>query len=102
MFDGNKGGQDFAVPVIDGAVIQGWIEGLQLMKEGGEYTLYIPAKLAYGEQSPSPKIPANSVLVFDIKVKKVEKDGAKKMMQQAQQAAQDEAKAAQEAAKANH
>ncbi len=86
VFDGTKlhGGQAFDVPVIDGAVIAGWIEGLQLMKEGGEYTLYIPAKLAYGERDQA-KIPANSVLVFDIKVNKVEKDGANKLMQQAQQ-----------------
>ncbi len=76
------GGQDFPVPVIDGTVIQGWIEGLQLMKEGSDYTLYIPANLAYGDRAASEKIPANSVLVFDIKVKKVEKNGAKKMLEE--------------------
>lgn len=83
VFDSTKdnGGQPFAVPVVDGTVIPGWIEGLQLMKEGGEYTLYIPSNLAYGPQSPSPKIPANSVLVFDMKITKVEKGAAKKMMQ---------------------
>ncbi|MDK4575157.1 FKBP-type peptidyl-prolyl cis-trans isomerase [Kingella kingae] len=101
VFDTNKGGEDFAVPVVDNTVIKGWIEGLQLMKEGGEYTLYIPADLAYGNQSPSPKIPAGSVLVFDIKVNSVKKGEGAKMMQQmeaAQKAQVDAAKAAQGAA----
>lgn len=78
-FDSTKahGGQPFAVPLTGDSVIKGWTEGLQFMKEGGEYTLYIPANLAYGENSPTPKIPANSVLVFDMKVVKIEKGAAK-------------------------
>ncbi|WP_314251392.1 FKBP-type peptidyl-prolyl cis-trans isomerase [Eikenella halliae] len=55
---------------LDG-VIKGWTEGLQLMKEGGEYTLYIPAELAYGDKG-NPSIPPNSVLVFDVKLIKVQ------------------------------
>ncbi|MDO4693091.1 MAG: FKBP-type peptidyl-prolyl cis-trans isomerase [Eikenella sp.] len=51
-------------------VIKGWTEGLQLMKEGGEYTFYIPAELAYGEQG-NPGIPPNSVLIFDVQLLKV-------------------------------
>lgn len=49
-------------------VIPGWTEALQLMKVGGKWKVYVPSKLAYGERSPSPKIPANSVLVFDIEL----------------------------------
>ena len=86
VFDSNKGGKDFDVPVVDNTVIKGWIEGLQLMKQGGEYTLYIPANLAYGERAPSPKIPANSVLVFDIKVNAVRKGEGTKMIEQMQAA----------------
>ncbi|WP_100137365.1 FKBP-type peptidyl-prolyl cis-trans isomerase [Snodgrassella alvi] len=52
-------------------VIPGWTEGLQLMSEGSEFTFYIPANLAYGEQSPTSTIPANSVLIFDVKLLKV-------------------------------
>lgn len=51
-------------------VIKGWTEGLQLMKEGGEYTFYIPAELAYGSQG-NPSIPPNSVLIFDVQLIKV-------------------------------
>ena len=86
VFDSNKGGKDFDVPVVDNTVIKGWIEGLQLMKQGGEYTLYIPADLAYGNASPSPKIPAGSVLVFDIKVNAVRKGEGTKLIEQMQAA----------------
>lgn len=86
VFDSNKGGRDFDVPVVDNTVIKGWIEGLQLMKQGGEYTLYIPADLAYGNASPSPKIPAGSVLVFDIKVNAVRKGEGTKLVEQMQAA----------------
>jgi len=30
--------------------------------------LFIPADLAYGAQSPSPKIPANSALIFEVEL----------------------------------
>jgi FKBP-type peptidyl-prolyl cis-trans isomerase FklB len=49
-------------------VIPGWTEALQLMKEGDKWTLYIPAKLAYGENSPSPDIGPNEVLVFEVEL----------------------------------
>jgi FKBP-type peptidyl-prolyl cis-trans isomerase FklB len=57
-------------------VIPGWVEGLQLMHVGEKYKLYIPSELAYGAQSPSPAIPANSVLVFDLELLAI-KDPAK-------------------------
>lgn len=49
-------------------VIVGWQEGVPGMKEGGKRRLIIPAEKAYGAQSPSPDIPANSALVFDIEL----------------------------------
>ncbi|MEY8205685.1 MAG: FKBP-type peptidyl-prolyl cis-trans isomerase [Bermanella sp.] len=54
-------------------VISGWTEALQLMKVGDKWRLHIPAALAYGAQSPSPQIPANSALVFEVELLAIEK-----------------------------
>jgi FKBP-type peptidyl-prolyl cis-trans isomerase FklB len=51
-----------------GGVIKGWTEALQLMKPGASYVLYIPPELAYGAMGKPPKIPANSLLVFDVEL----------------------------------
>ena len=57
-----------AVPFSLNGVIEGWTKGVPGMKIGGKRRLLIPAEQAYGEQSPSPDIPANSDLVFDIEI----------------------------------
>lgn len=51
-------------------VIPGWTEGITYFKEGGSGLLLIPSRLGYGSDS-NPRIPGGSVLLFDVKLLKV-------------------------------
>ncbi|KFX67685.1 peptidylprolyl isomerase [Pseudomonas taeanensis MS-3] len=76
VFDSSiQRGSPIDLPV--NGVIPGWVEGLQLMHVGEKYKLYIPSELAYGEQSPTPAIPANAVLVFDLELLSIKDSAAK-------------------------
>jgi FKBP-type peptidyl-prolyl cis-trans isomerase len=71
VFDSSvERGQPISFPL--NAVIPGWTEGLQLMKVGDKFKFEIPPNLAYGPNSPSPKIPANSTLVFEVELLGIE------------------------------
>jgi FKBP-type peptidyl-prolyl cis-trans isomerase FkpA len=63
--------QDPAPPLVfhlgAGRVIKGWEEGVAGMQVGGVRILVIPPSLGYGDQPTGP-IPANSVLVFEVRV----------------------------------
>jgi FKBP-type peptidyl-prolyl cis-trans isomerase FkpA len=48
-----------------GNVIKGWQEGIQLIGEGGNISLFVPSGLAYGGTQQGP-IPPNSVLIFEV------------------------------------
>lgn len=50
-----------------GQVIIGWQIGMQLIQEGGKIRLIIPSGYAYGP-SAYGKVPANSILDFDIEL----------------------------------
>jgi len=72
IFDSSvQRGQPATFPVS--GVIPGWTEALQMMKVGDKWQLFIPAKLAYDEQSPSPKIGPNSTLIFEVELLDIQK-----------------------------
>ncbi|KAH8155129.1 uncharacterized protein LAJ45_00138 [Morchella importuna] len=67
IFDSNTKGKPFTFQLGKGEVIQGWDIGLEGMQVGGERRLRIPPGSAYGKKS-LPGIPANSTLIFDVKL----------------------------------
>ena len=75
MIDGNvfDSSVDRGEPASFGVsqVISGWTEALQLMKTGDKWRLFIPPDMAYGESSPTPAIPPNSALIFDVELLEV-------------------------------
>jgi len=72
FFDGDfDTSQGFKFQLGAQQVIPGWDQGLVGMKAGGTRRVAIPSALAYGSQSPSPTIPANSDLVFVVKLLKL-------------------------------
>ncbi len=48
-------------------VIQGWKEGIPLIKKGGKITLLIPSALGYGANGFA-SVPGNTVLIFDVEL----------------------------------
>lgn len=52
-------------------VIPGWVEALQMMKEGARWRLFIPSNLAYGPNGAGNVIGPNATLIFDVELIKV-------------------------------
>jgi FKBP-type peptidyl-prolyl cis-trans isomerase FklB len=70
IFDGTSPGLPATLRLQ--SVIPGWIEALQLMREGDRWLLTIPPNLGYGVRGAGDgAIPPNQVLLFDIRLVKV-------------------------------
>ena len=53
-------------------VIDGWSEGIKLMKEGSRYRFYLPPELAYGERGMGNAVGPNAVLIFEVNFLNIE------------------------------
>ena len=60
--------QTFTTQIGVGRVIQGWDLGVVGMKVGEKRVMTIASELAYGANSPSPKIPVNATLIFEMEL----------------------------------
>lgn len=56
------------------AVIEGWDQVLQLMKQGEKRLVIIPPEMAYGTRGQPPKIGRNATLVFEMELLSFSKD----------------------------
>jgi peptidylprolyl isomerase len=74
VFDQTMEGMPATFPA--GQLIPGWVEALQMMKEGDEWEIVIPSNLGYGEAGAGGVIPPNQTLVFQMALLKVEPEGA--------------------------
>ncbi len=67
VFDESAAGKPYTSRLSN--LIAGWQQGIPVISAGGKIQLFIPSALGYGS-SPAGKIPANSVLIFDIELVK--------------------------------
>ncbi len=68
IFDTSIGGDPFTFTLGEGDVIDGWDEGIALMKKGGKATLIMPHTLGYGVIGSGTVIPPKAYLVFDVEL----------------------------------
>jgi FKBP-type peptidyl-prolyl cis-trans isomerase FkpA len=60
---------NFHPTYVLGQVIRGWQLGIPKIKTGGTITLFVPSRYAYGPYpQPDVNLPANAVLIFDIRL----------------------------------
>lgn len=62
-----RDGRPLTAPVGE-MLVTGWREALPRMKVGGRWRLFVPPKLAFGEEGQPPLIGPNSALIFDVEL----------------------------------
>lgn len=75
-FDSSRGGDPVSFALESGQLIEGWVEGIPGMREGGRRKLTIPPELGYGEAGYPPDIPPDATLVFDVEVVSIDEEPA--------------------------
>lgn len=71
-FDSSVGGEPATFALESGSLIEGWVEGIPGMKEGGRRKLTIPSELGYGEAGYPPDIPPDATLIFEVEIVSIE------------------------------
>lgn len=70
VFDSSYARNEPAVFPVN-RLIPGWVEALQLMKEGDVWELVLPHELAYGERGAGEDIPPRQTLIFKLELLQV-------------------------------
>ncbi len=73
-FDASKKGRPFTFVVGKHEVIDGWEEGVRLMRTGTRAWFKIPPDLAYGDLGSPPDIPPGATLIFYMELAKIYSD----------------------------
>ena len=90
VFDGTEDG--FPRQFVTKTLIRGWMEALEIMREGDHWELVIPANLAYGAAGSSDgTIPPNQTLVFDLQLLQVVPKSKEQEAQEQAEKAKEEA-----------
>ena len=68
LFDSSLNKKPFKFTLGVGEVIEGWDEGVALLKVGSKATFIIPPHLAYGDESAGALIGPDTTLVFEVEL----------------------------------
>lgn len=67
VFDSSYARNEPATFPLNG-LIEAWKEGIQLMKKGDTFMLYVPPQMGYGENGAGADIGPNEVLIFKVEL----------------------------------